>query len=48
MISLFSFDFRGDGFYKNEHGNGAHKLERPTQGRRIRKELRERGYTWKE
>lgn len=34
-FSIASFDFRGSGFYKNEYGNGAHKLGVTQQAQRA-------------
>jgi putative FmdB family regulatory protein len=35
VISIPTFDFRGSGFYQNEYGNGAHKLEPTAQAQRA-------------
>lgn len=40
-----SFDLRGTGFYKNDYGNGAHKLDNLSQHRRMLREMDERGIT---
>ncbi len=43
LVSMANFDMRGTGFYINEHGSGAHKLEATDQAIRAERDIRKRG-----